>query len=72
MTAEFDTATSRQGDTVDLICYRHYGTTEKVVAAVLEANKGLSAHGPILPIGTKVNLPVQQKQSTKTALKLWD
>ncbi|MEG6501264.1 tail protein X, partial [Escherichia coli] len=30
-----------QGDTVDLLCFRHYGTTQGVTAQVLDANPGL-------------------------------
>ncbi|HFU8467441.1 tail protein X, partial [Escherichia coli] len=29
-----------QGDTVDLLCFRHYGTTQGVTAQVLDANPG--------------------------------
>ncbi|EFQ3862491.1 phage tail protein, partial [Escherichia coli] len=31
------------GDTVDLLCQRHYGTTQGVTEAVLAANPGISA-----------------------------
>lgn len=31
-----------QGDTVDLLCFRHYGTTQGVTEQVLAANPGLS------------------------------
>ena len=31
-----------QGDTVDLLCWRHYGTTQGVTEKVLSANPGLS------------------------------
>ncbi|OEY67469.1 tail protein X [Marinobacter sp. X15-166B] len=61
-----------QGDTVDLICYRHYGYTDGVTEVVLEANPGLAKHGPVLPMGTRVHLPEVAAQPTKTSVQLWD
>lgn len=67
---------SREGDTVDLVCYRHYGNTVNKVEAVLSANPGLAEVGPILPKGTKLVLPdmsAPRKQAVvKTTVKLWD
>ena len=48
---------AQQGDTVDSLCYRHFGRTQGVVEATLEANEGLAAYGPFLPMGLAVNLP---------------
>lgn len=48
-----------QGDTVDAICWRHYGRTAAVTEAVLAANPGLAAHGPELPGGLLVQMPDQ-------------
>ena len=45
-----------QGDTVDILAWRHYGS-EQYAAAIYEANPGLADLGPILPIGTIVSLP---------------
>lgn len=65
--------TTRQGETVDLVCFFHYGRTTKTVEAVLEANRDLSAIGPILPIGTKIMLPDLPSNSTaKPLTSLWD
>lgn len=44
------------GDTLDLIAYRRYGTVA-AVRNVVAANPGLTALGPRLPAGTRVNLP---------------
>lgn len=60
---------AQQGDTVDLIAYRHYGDAG-MATAILDANPGLSALGPVLPIGTPVNLPPKQTP-TRAAVKLW-
>ena len=47
---------SQAGDVLDHICWRHYGR-EAPVAAVLAANPGLAAHGPVLPAGIVIALP---------------
>lgn len=61
-----------QGDTVDLLCWRHYGRTAGVTEAVLEANPGLAEYGPVLPNGLEVELPDQPTQPAATRLQLWD
>lgn len=48
---------TQQHDTVDAVCWRHYGSTTGVVEAVLAANPGLAEHGPVLPTGLLVDLP---------------
>lgn len=61
-----------QGDTVDLICHRHYGRTAGVTEAVLEANPRLADLGPILPLGTEVLLPDVAPAPKRNTVKLWD
>jgi phage tail protein X len=64
---------AQQGDTLDLICQRHLGRTAGVVEAALEANPGLAALGPVLPMGTTVMLPDQSPAAAQTSLlQLWD
>ena len=64
---------SNQGDTVDYLCWQHYGRTEGVVEQVLNANPGLVELGEILPIGTLVEMPViSEKTQQNTMIKLWD
>lgn len=48
---------AREGDTLDLLVWRHLGRTRGVVEAVLEANPRLADLGPVLPHGTAVDLP---------------
>lgn len=67
-----DTVIAQQGDTLDLICYRHYGYTGGVTEAVLKVNPGIAELGSQLPIGQKIVLPSFQTQRTKTTIKLWD
>ncbi|HJW26424.1 MAG TPA: tail protein X [Rhodocyclaceae bacterium] len=63
---------AQQGDTVDSLCWRHLGSS-KPVEETLEANPGLSAIGPVLPIGTPVDLPDQVSAvQTTTLINLWD
>lgn len=64
---------AHQGDTLDALCWRHYGRTAGVVEAVLEANPGLADLGPILPHGQRVVLPEQAPQPQRQDLiNLWD
>lgn len=64
-----------QGDTVDLICQRHYGQTANVTEQVYAANPGLADLGPILPMGTPITLPdfsTQPAASDSGLVNLWD
>lgn len=62
-----------QGDTVDAICWRHYGRTAGVVEQVLEANPGLANLGPVIPNGTLVELPAAAVQAVeRQTVNLWD
>lgn len=62
---------ARQGDTVDLIALRAYGDTA-MVEAILAANPGLAARGPVLPLGTPVELPPAQLKTRRQTVTLWD
>lgn len=67
------TVRAQQHDTVDALCWRHYGRTAGVTEAVLEANPGLAEHGPFLPHGTLVNLPdAQPAAPQRHMVNLWD
>ncbi|QND86497.1 Phage tail protein [Chromobacterium vaccinii] len=65
---------SLQGDSVDAIAHRVYGQTRGVVELLLQSNRGLAAHGPILPVGTVVQLPdlPADPAPAKTFINLWD
>lgn len=64
---------AQQNDTVDALCWRHYGRTAGVTEAVLEANPGLADHGPTLPQGLLVQMPVAQAAATQRQMvNLWD
>ncbi len=75
LNAALNTVRTRQGDTLDALCWRYYGRTAGHVEAVLEANPGLAALGPILPVDTLVAMPAAGRTSLSTpsqTLHLWD
>lgn len=59
------------GDTVDYVCWRHYGRTAETVEVVLEANPGLAARGPVLPAGVEIELPAIEEPERQTLVRLW-
>lgn len=62
-----------EGDTVDLIAWKHYGTqAARVVERLLEANPGLADNGPLLSAGTIVTLPELDTAAERTGTRLWD
>lgn len=64
------TITANQGDTVDLICWRHYGRTAGITESVLAANPGIAAM-PHLPMGTQVILPELAPEAQRDIIQLW-
>lgn len=63
---------AQQYDTVDLLCWRHYGRTQGMTEAVLAANPGLADIGPVLPHGLAVELPDLVPVTTAQTVQLWD
>lgn len=65
---------THQNDTVDQLCWRHLGQTERVVEATLELNPGLAAAGPILPAGMAITLPdpATMPSAIRPTVNLWD
>lgn len=64
---------TQQNDTVDAICWRHYGRTAGVVEAVLDANPGLADRGAVLPAGVLVTLPeLQTTAPERQMVNLWN
>lgn len=64
---------TREGDTVDFIAWKFYGSTSnQVVESVLEANRGLADHGTVLPPGIAVTLPSIPSPGKTQGVKLWD
>jgi phage tail protein X len=63
--------TTKQGETVDQVCQRHYGKTAGVTEEVLRVNQGLAAKGAILPMGTVIKLPRMPATKTIKLQPLW-
>ncbi|MGL6050126.1 MAG: tail protein X [Aeromonas salmonicida] len=63
---------SQQGDTLDLILFRHYGYTAGITEQVLNLNPGLAALGPVLPTGTFINMPAAPTQAEQPLIQLWE
>lgn len=64
---------TQQNDTVDALCWRHYGRTAGVVEAVLKANPGLASYGAVLPAGLLITLPdIQTSAPERQMVSLWD
>ncbi|MFC4623065.1 tail protein X [Comamonas nitrativorans] len=63
---------THQGETVDALCWRHYGHTLGAVETVLQANPGLASHGLVLPQGILVHMPLLPAPAPKTTVSLWD
>ncbi len=68
----YQLARAQQSDTVDSLCWRHYGATQGVVEAVLQANPGLADLGPVLPQGMQVRMPVVTAKAVQPVIQLWD
>ncbi|KMK50663.1 tail protein [[Actinobacillus] muris] len=66
--------TAIQGDTLDLLIYRHYGSTAGLVELALAYNPQL-AEMPVLPIGQQVEMPDIDRRAapiSKETVSLWD
>ncbi len=63
-----------QGDTLDALCWRYLGRTQGVVEATLELNPGLADAGPVLPVGTWVELALPANVASRSTgiINLWD
>ena len=68
-----NTYITRQGETVDIACWKHYGQTAVVTEAVLVANVGLADLGAILPMGTLIHMPViETRTAARRLVGLWE
>ncbi|MEL6477609.1 MAG: tail protein X [Pseudomonadota bacterium] len=61
-----------EGDVVDQICFRIYGTSSGTTEALLEANPGLADRGATLPAGLELVLPPPPQTPVRRAIRLWD
>jgi len=63
---------SKQGETVESICFDRYGYTAQITKTVCDANPGIAALGVVLPTGTEVILPVVKTKQVSKTNNLWD
>lgn len=62
---------TKDGDTVDWVCWKQYGRSGGTTEAVLEANPGLADHGPVLPAGLTINLPDLPQAPARAVVRIW-
>lgn len=66
--------TTSQGDRLDWVCFKYYGTERGgTVEAVLAANRGLADYGADLPAGLTIDLPDLPAPAAEVdTIRLWD
>lgn len=62
---------SKDGETLDFICWVHYGRTTGVVEKVLKANRHLAEFGAVLSAGIRITLPTLDEPKSNQKIKLW-
>lgn len=62
---------TKEGDVLDAVCWQYYGRRDDTTEQVLAANPGLAQHGPVLPSGLLITLPVLTS-SPAPSIRLWD
>ncbi len=62
---------TKDGDVLDAICWKYYGSTTGVVEKVLEANRHLAELGSIFAAGVKIILPDLTQEEETESVKLW-
>jgi phage tail protein X len=70
--ADFETYRTQEGDQVDLIAFRRFGSSSGHAERILDANPGLAAYGDFLPANLVVKIPVPVVLPRKTVTRLWD
>lgn len=70
--AALETVTSKSGEMLDQLVWRHRGSTAGLVEKALELNPGLADLGPVLPAGVAITLPdPAAAQPVRETVKLW-
>jgi phage tail protein X len=65
------TYVTKDGDVLDAICWKYYGSTSGTVEKVLEANRHLAELGSIFAAGVKIILPDLIQEEETESVKLW-
>lgn len=67
----FETYVTQDGDMVDLIAFRRFGSSSTFAEAILDANPGLAARGPVLEGGITIMIPVPLAKDRAQSTRLW-
>ncbi len=65
------TYTTKDGDVLDSICWKYYGSTSGTVEKVLEANRHLANLGAVFVAGVKIILPDLTPEEEPESVSLW-
>ena len=65
------TYTTKDGDVLDSICWKYYGSTSGTVEKVLEDNRHLANLPAIFAAGVKIILPDLTTEEEAESVKLW-
>jgi len=60
------------GETLDEVCFRHYGTERGTFDVVLAKNRHVAELSPVLPEGVKIELPDLMETTSRREVKLWE
>lgn len=72
MAERFEEYRTADGDMVDLIAFKRFGTSKGATERILDANPGLAAMGAILPAGILIRIPVPEVKDRKTMRRFWE
>lgn len=64
--------TTKDGDMIDAVVYRHYGFVEGALERVMEANPHLWDRPVKLPALVEIVLPEQRSPDKERLTRLWD
>lgn len=65
------TYTTKDGDVLDLICWKYYGSTTGTVEKVLESNRHLANLPAVFAANVKIILPDLTTEEEAESIKLW-
>lgn len=63
--------TTKDGDVLDAICWKYYGSTVGTVEKVLETNRHLAELGSVFVAGVKIILPDLTPEEESESISLW-
>ncbi|MCM8533735.1 MAG: tail protein X [Lentisphaeraceae bacterium] len=63
---------TKDGDMIDDIAHRYYGSQVGAVEEILKANRELAFQSLLLPAGITIKLPVLEPVIDNDKIRLWD